>query len=223
MPATIPVHALDFEGGARTGVVEYGVATFLNGEITSTRTRLCAATAPIPRVDTQCHGLRDADVAGAAPFSDEWELFSNLRRAGLFCAHHAPTELFLLKTVWPYPGAMPDHARPGEALNDWGPWVDTHRLALAWHPGLPDYKLEELIRHFGLQEELHALARQHCPPGRARYHCALFDALASAVLLRHFLATPSGAATTLERLICDSSGTARRSARQQTSLDLCLF
>jgi DNA polymerase-3 subunit epsilon len=215
----IPVHVLDFEGSPRTGVVEYGVATLLDGEITAARTRLCAPVAPVPRVDTRCHGLRDADLSGAAPLAADWELFSGLRREGFLCAHHASTEHGLLKTAWPYPGAVPDHARPGEWLNDWGPWIDTHRLALAWHPGLADYKLESLVARFALEDELAEVARVHCPVDRRSYHCALFDALASALLLRRLCCRADGGAVALETLILDSASVERQNARTQTTFD----
>jgi DNA polymerase-3 subunit epsilon len=219
----IPIHVLDFEGSTRTGVVEYGIATLLDGEITTACNRLCASAVAVPGVDTRCHGLRDSDLAGSAPLAADWELFAGLRREGFFCAHHASTEHTLLKTVWPYPGAMPEHTRPGEALNDWGPWIDTYRLALAWHPGLPDYKLESLVSHFALEDELSRVAHEHCSPKRRAYHCALFDALAAALLLRRLCAgqrnAPGEVFPSLELLIRESSTPERQSARDQITFD----
>ncbi|MDR2863872.1 MAG: 3'-5' exonuclease [Puniceicoccales bacterium] len=217
----IPIQVIDFEGSSRTGIVEYGVATLHQGEITGTVTRLCAPSAPIPFLDTQCHGLRDADLAGTLPLSADWELFSGLRRSGLLAAHHAPTEHNLLRLVWPYPGAMPDHARSGApAANDWGPWIDTHRIAIAWHPQPGDHKLSSLIGWFNLGKKLAQLTERYCPPARCRYHCALYDALASALLLRHLCAQPDKLNVTLETLVLDSLGGTRQAERMQGELGL---
>jgi DNA polymerase-3 subunit epsilon len=217
----IPVHVMDFEGSARTGVVEYGVVTLHGGEIVRARTRLCAAGAPIPRLDTQCHGLRDGDLAGAPPLREDWDFFSGLRREGLFGAHHAPTEHNLLKAVWPYPGAMPDHARPAAAaVNDWGPWIDTCRLASVLCPRLADYKLASLIDWFRLGKKLEQAASACCPVKRKHYHCALYDALAAALLLRHLCAQPGKTGVTLETLVLESMGGERHAERMQGRLDL---
>lgn len=217
----IPIHVIDFEGSIRTGIVEYGIATLHAGEISSAATRLCRPTAPIPLLDTQCHGLRDDDLAHCKPVSADWEIFAPLRRSGLLAAHHSPVEQSLLKLAWPYPGAMPDYARPSQpALNDWGPWIDTYRIALAWHPRLPDGKLGTLITWFRLEKKLAALAEKFCPANRARYHCALYDALASALLLRHLCAQPDRLDTSLENLLQSSLGAARLADRMQGELEL---
>lgn len=218
---TVPIHVIDFEGSARTGVVEYGIVTLHQGEIVHAATRLCAPAAPVPHLDTQCHGLRDTDLAGTTPLAADWELFAGLRRTGLLAAHHASVEQGLLKNTWPYPGAMPDHARPGSpAVNDWGPWIDTCRLAAAWHPRLADRKLASLIEWFRLEKKLGQFSLTHCPHNRHRYHCALYDALASALLLRHLCAQPNRPDVTLETLVQDSLSGPRQADRLQGELDL---
>ncbi|MDR2844944.1 MAG: 3'-5' exonuclease [Puniceicoccales bacterium] len=216
----IPIHVIDFEGSTHTGVVEYGIVTLLNGEIISAVTRLCAPSAPVPRLDTQCHGLRDADLNGTDPMAADWELFAGLRRSGLLAAHHAPTENGLLKAIWPYPGAMPDHARAdGGAVNDWGPWIDTYRITATWHPRLADRKLASLMEWFRLEKRLGQLSQCYCPANRHRYHCALYDALASAVLLRHLCAQPDKLDVTLEKLVLASMGSERHADRMQCELE----
>jgi DNA polymerase III epsilon subunit-like protein len=66
----------------------------------------------------------------------------------------------------------------------WGPWLDSRRLAeVAW-PDRESYGLGALISTLDLQETLDAIAGEACPANRRRYHCALYDALASALLLR---------------------------------------
>jgi DNA polymerase-3 subunit epsilon len=223
-----PIHVLDFEGSTRTGIVEYGVATLHHGEITHTFTRLCATSAPVPGVDTQCHGLRNADLAGAAPAADDWDFFAELRRSGILCAHHAATENGLLKNIWPFPGAMPDHARlaandlAAPAINEWGPWLDSLRLASVWCPRLPDYSLATLVNRFCLGKKLDALAATVCPPNRRRFHCALYDALAAALLLRHLCELPEKTNASLETLVRDSLCGTRQIERMQTEFDLGL-
>ena len=39
-----PIFFVDFEGSRASGVLEYGVATLLGGQVVETATRLCAAT-----------------------------------------------------------------------------------------------------------------------------------------------------------------------------------
>ncbi len=219
-----PIHVLDFEGGSRTGIVEYGVATLLGGEVVEARTRLCAADAPIPTLDTQCHGIRTRDVEGLPPFAADAEIFLNLRETGLLAAHHAQVEQGLLKGVWPYPRAVPDFASPGAPpVVDWGPWVDTHRLAVNWHPALAEHKLGTLMRWFSLERRLEKLAEKHCPPGRRKYHCALYDALAAALLLRHLCSASDRAGVSLETLVRESLSGSRANDRMQGELDLFDF
>ncbi|MDR0535670.1 MAG: 3'-5' exonuclease [Puniceicoccales bacterium] len=218
----IPVHVLDFEGSVRTGVIEYGIATLHRGEIVATHTRLCAPLASVPPKETRCHGLRDTDLANAGPFSENWGFFAEMRRTGFFCAHHVSTEQTLLKATWPYPGAMPDHAHPGEFLNAWDPWLDTHHLARVMLPDLPDHKLENLVQHFSLGTALVEAAENHCPPRRRKYHCALYDALAAALLLQRLVGIfhkNHAAPPSVEQLVLASLPPARQQHRIQGTLD----
>src|SRR5690606_31241113 len=65
----------------------------------------------------------------------------------------------------------------------WGPWLDSRILAERLYPNIGDYKLSSLVRYWGLQEVLDQWASHFCPPTRNRYHCALYDALGSWLLL----------------------------------------
>lgn len=200
------MHVLDFEGGPRTGVVEFGVATLLGGEIISVQTGLCAPLASIPPLDTQCHGLSDCDLTGLRTFDAHWEYFVSLRASGVLAAHNSPVEARLLAVTWPHPSAVPSVGEDGIAQAEWGPWVDTLRLARAWAPSLGDFRLAELIRTLRLAERLDALAVRHCPAGRRRFHCAGYDALAAALLLRHLGGLEGRSALPLGRLLADSLG-----------------
>lgn len=213
------IHFLDFEGSLATGVVEYGVAVLHGGEIVDAATRLCRPVGPIRREDAAVHGIGAADVAGAAPLSEDWELFAGWRQRGPFAAHFAGTENSLLKATWPYGRSAPDLSRAGATTNEWGPWLDTGRLLPQLFRGIASARLEDLVTQFGVGDELATQAERFCPPARRRYHAALYDALAAALLLRATLARPEFAAATLPWLLeLSSLDPARREAQRQGEL-----
>jgi DNA polymerase III epsilon subunit-like protein len=179
-----PIHFIDFEGSVSSGVLEFGVVTLRGGQIAETRTRFCRPRGPIKPEDEAVHGLRADQLASYAPFMDEFDYFATLRETGPLAAHYATAENTLLKSIWPYVRKVPDFAKPGQTLMEWGPWIDTGRLYLDNFRGASAGKLEQLVQVFQLQGELAALAGSHCPPDRRHYHAALYDALAGALLLR---------------------------------------
>jgi len=199
--ADTPIHFLDFEGNATSGILEFGVVTLRGGEISATRTRLCRPKGRVSPEDTAVHGLRADTLAGEAPFADEWEYFAGLRESGPLAAHFAHVEHHLLKSVWAYPRSAPDFARPGKTAADWGPWIDTGRLYPQIFPQLGDGKLEELVAAGGLQAGLDARAAAHCPADRQHYHAALYDALGGALLLRALLQHPEFSQATVPWLL----------------------
>ena len=169
--------------------------------------------------DVAVHGLEEKALAAHAPFADEWEYFAGLRERGPLAAHYAGVENGLLKSVWPYPRNSPDFARPGENVIEWGPWVDTARLYAQFYPQLESGRLESLVTVCGLQAELDALAAQHCPPARRRYHAALYDALAGALLLATLAREPRLAELTVMQLLAFSTlDPEKRDALQQRKL-----
>lgn len=178
-----PIHFIDFEGSLGSGVLEYGVATLVGGAVRGVQTRLCAPVGRIERSDSEVHGLGASELAGFAPFKDDWEVFASLREAGPLAAHYAGAENSLLRSAWAYPRSSPDFATPGMRVIDWGPWIDTARIYSQLYPAMESGRLESLVRACGLQGELDHLAAAHCPPGRRRYHAALYDALGGALLL----------------------------------------
>lgn len=201
---SVPIHVVDFEGSARTGVVEFGVATLLGGEVVSAATRLHASRVPVPAIDTQCHGLGAKDLKGLPPFESEWDHWVSLRRTGLLAAHNASVESGLLRGTWSRPSAVPAFVGEEVAVAEWGPWIDTCRLARAWAPSLGDYRLASLVSVLRLGPRLDALAAEHCPPTRRRYHCALYDALAAALVLRALCGLDSRSSAPLSQLVRDS-------------------
>jgi DNA polymerase-3 subunit epsilon len=214
-----PIFFVDFEGSRVSGVLEYGVATLLGGRVVEAATRLCAATGRVRAEDVAVHGLSESELAGRAPFADEWEYFAGLRERGPLAAHYAGVENALLKGVWPYPRPSPDFARPGERIVEWGPWLDSARIYGQLYPQLASGKLEDVIAACGLQGELDGLATQFCPVERRRYHAALYDALAGAVLLASLAREPAVAGMSVMQLLALSTlDGAKRDALTQREL-----
>lgn len=211
-----PIHFIDFEGARSCGVLEYGVATVVGGEIVATSTRLCRALGRVRPEDSAVHGIRAEDTSYAAPFSEEWEVFAGLRGRGPFAAHFSSTEDSLIRATWPYARVSPDFAHPGGTSAEWGPWIDTGRLIPGCLSGLRSARLEDLVSACGLCGELDDVASRHCPEGRSQFHAALYDALASALLLIALGRRPEFAEMTIPWLFAHSvlSGEARDSIRQ---------
>lgn len=200
-----PIHFVDFEGNKTSGVLEFGVATLQHGRITETRTRVCAPVGVVRAADSEVHGLRPEQLAGARPFSDEWEYFAGLRQSGPLAAHYAGVENSLLKSVWPYPRPSPDFTRRGEQQVDWGPWVDSARLYAQFYPKLETGQLEALVAIAGVAGELDTLAVRSCPEDRRHFHAALYDALAGALLLAALARDPQLAALSTAQLLAFST------------------
>lgn len=212
-----PIYFVDFEGSRASGILEFGVAEVQGGKITDARTRLCRATGSVGPEDVAVHGLQEAMLTDAAPFADEWEYFAGLRERGPLAAHYAGVENGLLKSVWPYPRNSPDFARPGQSAIEWGPWIDSARLYAQFYPQFDSGRLETLVAASGLQAELDTLAKVHCPPERRRYHAALYDALAGALLLASLACDSWLAQLTVMQLLAFSTldGSKRDALRQR--------
>ena len=210
---------VDFEGSQSSGVLEYGVVAVFRGEMVEAHTRLCRAIGRVRAEDTAVHGLSSEMLALHPGFANEWEFFAGLREHGPLAAHYAGVENALLKSVWPYPRSSPDFARPEERVVDWGPWIDTARLYAQFYPTLDSGALESLVRACGLQPELESAAVRFCPNDRCRYHCALYDALAGALLLARLARDPQLASlTTMQLLALSTLDPRKRDALQQTEL-----
>lgn len=218
----VKIHVIDFEGSVRSGIVEYGVATLFGGEIVDAATRLCSVREPIPAEESDVHGIFDEDVRDCAPIEADWEFFRDLRRSGLLGSHHAPAEIGMLGAVWPRPGNVPDFSLKNfPPVNDWGPWVDTCRIAQTWFPGESRYKLGMLVERFELRERVELAAHRFCPQNRSRYHCALYDAIAAAILLVNMCAHPRYCRSEILDLI--RAGTSARNFAEHIQGELGLF
>ena len=204
----LPIHVIDFEGGPRCGIVEFGVVTLKGYSIDSVATRICRPKAAIPKNEQAIHGIRTRDAKTELPFQDEWERFARLRETGPLSAHFASAENTMLKSVFPYPRKSPSWVDESKSVANWGPWLDTGVLYRELGDNKSSLRLEELILRYGLQSELDALGRVHCPSGRQSYHCALFDALASALLLTFYCSEFCDERMPITQLVAHSQGNA---------------
>ena len=114
------------------------------------------------------HGIRPADLTGAPSLVELWPEVKTRLAGAAVVAHGQGTERRFLR-------AFPGHG--------FGPWIDTLLLARAAWPDRPDHSLGNLCAAFSLTAEIALLV-----PDRA-WHDALFDAVASLVLLRHLIAS----------------------------------
>ena len=174
---------MDFEGSSSSGVVEYGVVRLLSGQVCETWTALCRPTGEILSRERIVHGITSKQAGDEEPFADAFRMFVDFRREGIFAAHNRHAENGFLKDTWALPPAVPDWRRGEKTAQEWGPWIDTLSIYRSLFRGLESYSLGSLVDLFGLQEELEQLAEKFCPENRSRPHCALFDALASSLLL----------------------------------------
>ena len=125
---------------------------------------------PIQWAARKVHGIGPEVLADAPSLLLLWPEFKRRLAGAVVVAHGKGTEKRFLR-------AFPGHG--------FGPWIDTLLLARAAWPELPDHSLGALCEGHGLTAIIQALV-----PGKY-WHDALFDAVASLVLLAHLLETHS--------------------------------
>lgn len=202
----IPIHVIDFEGGPQCGIVEFGVVTLKGFSIESVATRICRPKMAISKREQAVHGIGTSEASTERPFQEEWDRFAELRETGPLSAHFASAENSMLKSVFPYPRKSPSWVDENRFVANWGPWLDTGVLYRKIGDDGDSLNLEKLIHRYGLQDDLDALGSAHCPVGRQKYHCALFDALASALLLSFYCRELCDERLTLLQLVARSQG-----------------
>ncbi len=163
--------AIDFE---TTGKVDnypdepwqLGLVSMENGKIQAENAReyyFHIGERPFNRYAPGRHAELRPLLRKSEAFTRSWPHFRESLTDTLLCAHNASTERRILKTYFP--------------IHDFGPWIDTLKLSRLVFPGLPNYKLETVVRSIGAEARLHSLF-----PDRD-FHDALFDAAASALIL----------------------------------------
>lgn len=206
----LPIHVIDFEGGPHCGIVEFGVVTIQGSRIVETSTRLCRPKAAISRKEQATHGIANDAVRGMLPFAQEWDRFAHLRETGPLAAHFASAENSMIKAVFPYARLSDCWIQSGKKLAEWGPWLDTGYLYRNYGDNRSSSRLEDLVLRWELQRELDELAAKYCPEDRRCYHCALYDALASMLLLLLYCNELSDGKPTLRQLVIESQGSGAR-------------
>lgn len=109
-------------------------------------------------------------LAAAPPPADLWPVWRPWLEGRPLAAHNIGTERKFLQRLAP--------------MHEFGPWIDTLKLARRVRPDLDGHALADVCAALGVVER----ARKLCP-GRD-WHDALFDAFASALVLEHCLALP---------------------------------
>ncbi|MDR2806566.1 MAG: hypothetical protein LBB11_00180 [Puniceicoccales bacterium] len=69
----------------------------------------------------------------------------------------------------------------------WGPWIDTHKIYKKYYPIAKSYGVKALIQHFRLEKKLENLAHKYDRGQKLSFHTALYDALATTLLLQNFI------------------------------------
>jgi DNA polymerase-3 subunit epsilon len=112
------------------------------------------------------HRIKEEELEGAPPLITLWPTIRDALRGRVVVAHGAGTEKRFLR-------AFPMHG--------FAPWVDTLQIARQCLPKATDYSLGALLQKLNLE----GTVADKCPS--LSWHDALFDAVASLVLLRRML------------------------------------
>jgi len=152
---------VDVEGNGQQPpeLVELAVVPVEGGEIGEQQSWLVRPSGPINHRATVVHGIRTHDVAGCPPVAEiAAEILAALDAPALV-GHNAQVDVGVL----------------GRELPGWEPpeVFDTLKLARRLVPGLPAYKLGDLVERFKLAEGL---------PDGLKPHRATYDALVTARL-----------------------------------------
>ena len=135
---------------------------------------------PIHWAARKVHGIGPEQLTDAPSLLLLWPEFKKRLTGAMVVAHGKGTEKRFLR-------AFPGHG--------FGPWIDTLLLARAAWPELPDHSLGALCETHGLTTTIQALVPEKS------WHDALFDAVASLVLLSFLIETHHLADHPVEALI----------------------
>lgn len=161
--------AIDFESaGATRGdtdqPVQIGIA---HGRLLFDEPELwvsyIATDKPVLWSASQVHGITTEMLADAPSFVSLWPEIKKRLEGAVVVGHNPATERKFLRR---FPG------------HGFGPWIDTLALGRMCVPGLADYSLSTLAEALGVVDELHS----YLP--HKQWHDALYDALASLLVLR---------------------------------------
>ncbi len=125
------------------------------------------------------HALLRDDIAAAPSPQKLWPQIRGCLERPL-CAHNVATEKKFTRAMAP--------------MHQFGPWIDTLKIARRVWPGCPSYALEDLVVMLDLKPKVDEL----CAGKEA--HDALYDAVASAMILEHLLEQPGWGNITIGEL-----------------------
>ena len=166
--------AIDFESagtekGGTDVPVQIGIAT-MTPDLQISRedfyTSYLASDQKITWAARKVHGISDADLVGAPPLLHLWPEINRQLRDRCIVAHGSGTEKRFLR-------AFPMHG--------FKTWADTLAIAHAAYPDIGDHSLGALCDRLDLSAEVQSL----CPD--RKWHDALYDAVASLVLLKKII------------------------------------
>ncbi|MBP7948250.1 MAG: 3'-5' exonuclease [Verrucomicrobiales bacterium] len=185
--------AIDFESagttrGSTDAPVQLGLAVLSGGELPPEwqfRSYL-HTDQPVAWAASRVHGIRKEDLQGAPSLLDLWPRLNATLRSRVVVAHGKGTEKRFLR-------AFP--------LHGFAPWVDTLQVAQAAYPEHPDFSLEALTTSLELLPAVQAI----CPA--LSFHDALFDAVASLLVLRRIIADAGLADAPVDALCCPERST----------------
>ncbi|MFH0880645.1 MAG: 3'-5' exonuclease [Lentisphaerota bacterium] len=132
-----------------------------------------------PRAPGNHHRVR-GQLAVAPTLQELWPVMHGWLAGRCLVAHNIGTERKMIRHLAP--------------LHQWGPWVDTLKLARIAFPDLGSHTLEDLMEQTGLNGQVQAWC-----PGR-QPHDALYDAYGCAALLVYMLGLPGWERVTVEQL-----------------------
>jgi len=177
-PAATPVAdcrfcAIDFESagairGSTDNPVQIGLATWSANTLRPADAFVShlRSDQPVQWSAQRVHGITAADLADAPSLRMLWPEIKRRMHGAVIVAHGKGTEKRFLR-------AFPGHG--------FGPWVDTLLLARATWPDLPDHALGSLCDTLCLTDDVRRIVPEKS------WHDALFDAVASLVLLKHLV------------------------------------
>jgi DNA polymerase III subunit epsilon len=184
------IAVLDFEttGAVRGWPVEpwqMGMVRIRNGRVVAEERReyllRVAADRPFNRHAPGRHARLRHELAQAPDLPALWPEIEPWVAGVPLAAHNIGTERGVLERAAP--------------LHCFGPWIDTLRLTRKAYPQLASMALEDVVAALQLQPRLDAMIAGRAP------HDALYDALACALLLEHFLALPGWGDVTIQALV----------------------
>jgi DNA polymerase-3 subunit epsilon len=164
--------AIDFESagasrGSTDAPVQVGLATWsMDAGHGETFVSYLRTDQPVQWSARKIHGIGPEQLADAPALLSLWPELKSRLAGAVVVAHGKGTEKRFLR-------AFPGHG--------FGPWIDTLLIARAAWPTLPDHSLGALCDRMELTAAVRALV-----PGKS-WHDALFDAVASLVLLEHLI------------------------------------